>query len=121
MTTSTTNRDRLFMAQALELARRGIGLASPNPQVGAVIVEAGGERVIGRGVYTYDAMTHAEIHALHEAGEHARGGTLYLNLEPCAHQGRTPPCVDAVIAAGLPRVVVAMPDPNPPVPRPSPE
>ncbi len=101
------------MAQALELARRGTGLASPNPYVGAVIVDASGEKVVGRGVYTYDALTHAEIYALHEAGERARGGTLYINLEPCAHFGRTPPCVDEVIAAGLSRVVVGMADPNP--------
>ena len=101
------------MTQALELARRGIGMTSPNPCVGALIVDAGGEKVVGRGVYTYEGTTHAEIYALHEAGEQARGGTLYINLEPCCHQGRTPPCVDEVIASGLRRMVVAMADPNP--------
>jgi len=100
------------MRQALELAREGIALASPNPCVGAVIVSRTGE-VSGRGTHTYEGRKHAEILAIEEAGERARGATLYLNLEPCSHTGRTGPCADVVIAAGLQRVVVAMRDPNP--------
>ncbi|MBV8207800.1 MAG: bifunctional diaminohydroxyphosphoribosylaminopyrimidine deaminase/5-amino-6-(5-phosphoribosylamino)uracil reductase RibD [Acidobacteria bacterium] len=111
MPAATENRDRLYMAQALELARSASGLTSPNPSVGAVIVA--GERVVGRGVHTYEGVAHAEVHALDEAGPAARGATLYLNLEPCSHQGRTGPCVDHIIAAGIVRVVVAMRDPNP--------
>src|SRR6516164_5203711 len=100
------------MQQALELARRGIALASPNPRVGAVVVSASG-RLVGRGTHTYDGVKHAEVLALEVAGERAKGGTLYLNLEPCSHVGRTGPCVDAVISAGVKRVVAAMRDPNP--------
>ena len=113
MSARNENRDRLFMTQALELARRGIALSSPNPCVGAVVVASDGETVVGRGTYTYEAVTHAEIYALREVGERSRGGTLYINLEPCAHHGRTPPCVDEVIKSGIARAVVAMPDPNP--------
>jgi diaminohydroxyphosphoribosylaminopyrimidine deaminase/5-amino-6-(5-phosphoribosylamino)uracil reductase len=113
MTKTNENRERLFMAQALELARHGVGLASPNPCVGAVVVARDGETVVGRGAYTYEGLTHAEIHALREAGARARGGALYINLEPCAHHGRTPPCVDELIKAGIARAVVAMADPNP--------
>jgi diaminohydroxyphosphoribosylaminopyrimidine deaminase / 5-amino-6-(5-phosphoribosylamino)uracil reductase len=104
-------QDERFMQRVLELARQGIGLASPNPRVGAVVV-AGGE-VIGEGTYTYSGVKHAEITALEQAGERARGATLYLNLEPCSHQGRTGPCAEAVIKAGIARAVVAMQDPNP--------
>ena len=104
--------DQKYMEEALELARRGIALASPNPCVGAVIVSEGGE-VAGRGSHTYEGLKHAEILALEEAGERARGATLYLNLEPCSHTGRTGPCCDALIAAGVKRVVAAMRDPNP--------
>ena len=104
--------DEQFMRQAMELARAGIALASPNPCVGAVIVNAAGE-VVGRGTHTYEGRKHAEVLALEEAGEKARGATLYLNLEPCSHTGRTPPCADAVIAAGIQRVFLAMRDPNP--------
>jgi len=100
------------MQQALELAREGIALASPNPRVGAVIVAPGGE-VVGRGTYTYAALKHAEVLAIEQAGPRARGATLYINLEPCSHTGRTPPCADAVIQAGIRRVVLAMRDPNP--------
>src|SRR5271165_5148628 len=107
-----TTTDEQFMRQALELAREGIALASPNPCVGAVIVSRTGE-VSGRGTHTYEGRKHAEILAIEEAGERARGATLYLNLEPCSHTGRTGPCADVVIAAGLQRVVVAMRDPNP--------
>ena len=106
--------DQQFLRRALDLAREGIGLASPNPYVGAVIVDARGN-VVGTGVYTYDGKKHAEVLALGQAGDKARGGTLYINLEPHAHQGRTPPCADALIAAGIHRVVASMPDPNPKV------
>jgi len=88
------------MREAFDLARQGRGLASPNPMVGAVL-ERDGE-VVGRGFHTYAGLQHAEVIALAHAGEKARGATLYLNLEPCAHQGRTPPCADAIIAAASP-------------------
>ena len=104
--------DELFMREALDLARKGSGLASPNPCVGAVVVDERG-RIIGRGTHTYDNLKHAEVIALEEAGEKARGNTLYLTLEPCSHTGRTGPCADAVIAAGIHRVVCSMQDPNP--------
>lgn len=100
-----------LMDQALALAAEGTALASPNPRVGAVVTRDG--KVVGRGWHRYDQRTHAEELALQQAGELARGGTLYVNLEPCSHQGRTPPCADAVIAAGVQRVVAAMEDPNP--------
>jgi diaminohydroxyphosphoribosylaminopyrimidine deaminase / 5-amino-6-(5-phosphoribosylamino)uracil reductase len=106
--------DEPFLRRALDLARQGIGLTSPNPCVGAVIVDAKGA-IVGSGSHTYDGMKHAEILALEQAGEKARGATLYINLEPCSHQGRTGPCVDAVIAAGVSRVVASMQDPNPQV------
>src|SRR5271166_1982821 len=109
-----TTTDEQFMRQALELAREGIALASPNPCVGAVIVSRTGE-VSGRGTHTYEGRKHAEILAIEEAGERARGATLYLNLEPCSHTGRTGPCADAVIKAGIKRVFAAMRDPNPAV------
>lgn len=101
------------MREALDLARKGRALASPNPMVGALLVRDG--EVVGRGFHTYAGMYHAEIIALAEAGENARGATLYLNLEPCSHQGRTPPCVDALIKAGVARVVAPIEDPNPQV------
>ena len=100
-----------FMREALALARQGRALASPNPMVGAVVVRDG--EVVGRGFHTYAGVKHAEVIAMEEAGERARGATLYLNLEPCSHQGRTPPCVDAIIAAGVARVVAPIEDPNP--------
>src|SRR5579864_6565681 len=106
--------DEQHLHRALELARAGMGLASPNPYVGAVITDSHGN-VVGSGTYTYDAVKHAEILALEQAGTKARGGTLYINLEPHAHQGKTPPCTDALIAAGIRRVVASMPDPNPKV------
>jgi diaminohydroxyphosphoribosylaminopyrimidine deaminase/5-amino-6-(5-phosphoribosylamino)uracil reductase len=102
------------MARALELARKGTALAAPNPRVGGVVVNDAGE-VIGEGFHTYDGMKHGEILAMEQAGEAARGATLYVNLEPCSHQGRTGPCADAVIAAGIRKVVCAMRDPNPAV------
>src|SRR5271166_2271732 len=107
------NDDQLIQ-QALDLARAGIGLASPNPYVGAVIADAEGT-VVGSGTFTYDGVRHAEILALDAAGTKARGGTLYINLEPHAHQGRTPPCTDALINARIRRVVASMADPNPKV------
>jgi diaminohydroxyphosphoribosylaminopyrimidine deaminase/5-amino-6-(5-phosphoribosylamino)uracil reductase len=106
--------DEQFLYRALELARQGVGLASPNPHVGAVIADAQGN-VVGTGTYTYAGVKHAEILALAAAGEKARGATLYINLEPHSHQGRTAPCTDALIAAGIHRVVASMPDPNPKV------
>jgi diaminohydroxyphosphoribosylaminopyrimidine deaminase/5-amino-6-(5-phosphoribosylamino)uracil reductase len=100
-----------YMEQALDLARQGLGRTSPNPAVGAVIVNNG--EVVGRGFHTWSGVKHAEILALEEAGERARGATLYLTLEPCSHYGRTGPCADEVIRAGIRHVVVAMQDPNP--------
>jgi len=100
-----------WMRRALELARRGEALTSPNPMVGAVLVRNG--RVVGEGFHTYDGLRHAEIVALDAAGAAAKGSTLYINLEPCCHTGRTGPCTRALIAAKVARVVAAMPDPNP--------
>jgi len=104
--------DEQHMRRALDLARAGVGLVSPNPAVGAVVVDGSG-REVGAATHTYDGVKHAEVLALEQAGNAARGGTLYLNLEPCSHQGRTGPCADAVIAAGIRRVVCSMEDPNP--------
>jgi diaminohydroxyphosphoribosylaminopyrimidine deaminase/5-amino-6-(5-phosphoribosylamino)uracil reductase len=104
--------DEEFLRLAIDLAQRGMGLTSPNPNVGAVIVSDRGE-VVGSGSYTYEGVQHAEILALKQAGERARGATLYINLEPCSHQGRTGPCADALIAAGIRRVVGGVVDPNP--------
>src|ERR1035438_2755242 len=95
--------DEQLLHRALELARQGLGLASPNPYVGAVIAIPDGN-VVGTGTYTYSGVKHAEVLALEAAGSKARGATLYINLEPHAHQGRTPPCTDALIAAGIHRV-----------------
>jgi diaminohydroxyphosphoribosylaminopyrimidine deaminase/5-amino-6-(5-phosphoribosylamino)uracil reductase len=100
-----------YIDDALELAARGLGRVSPNPCVGAVIVA--GDAVVGRGFYTAAGVRHAEVLALDEAGEKARGATMYVTIEPHAHQGRTPPCTDAIIAAGIRRVVAPMEDPNP--------
>jgi diaminohydroxyphosphoribosylaminopyrimidine deaminase / 5-amino-6-(5-phosphoribosylamino)uracil reductase len=103
--------DTTFMRRALEVAERGRGLTSPNPLVGAVVVREG--RVVGEGAHLRAGGPHAEIEALGVAGESARGATLYVTLEPCAHHGRTPPCAPAVARAGIVRVVAAMKDPNP--------
>ncbi len=100
-----------FMEEAFKLARQGLGRTSPNPAVGAVVVCDG--EIAGRGYHLYAEKKHAEVTALEEAGERARGATLYITLEPCAHHGRTGPCSDVVIAAGIARVVAAMEDPNP--------
>jgi diaminohydroxyphosphoribosylaminopyrimidine deaminase / 5-amino-6-(5-phosphoribosylamino)uracil reductase len=105
------SHDTHFMEHALDLARKGIGLASPNPTVGCVIVKDGA--ILGEGSHQYDSKDHAEIVALKQAGERARGATLYVSLEPCNHTGRTGPCTEAIIAAGISRVVAAMEDPNP--------
>src|SRR4051812_46475963 len=100
-----------YMREALDLARKGRSLASPNPLVGAVVVHDG--EVVGRGFHTYAGMHHAELIALALAGDKARGSTLYVSLEPCSHQGRTPPCVSAIINSGVARVVAPISDPNP--------
>jgi diaminohydroxyphosphoribosylaminopyrimidine deaminase / 5-amino-6-(5-phosphoribosylamino)uracil reductase len=106
--------DEPLLQRALDLARQGIGLAAPNPYVGAVIADAHGN-VVGTGTYTYAGIKHAEILALEQAGPKARGGTLYINLEPHGHHGRTPPCTEALVKAGIHRVIASMPDPNPKV------
>jgi diaminohydroxyphosphoribosylaminopyrimidine deaminase / 5-amino-6-(5-phosphoribosylamino)uracil reductase len=100
-----------FMEHALELARKGIGLASPNPMVGCILVREG--RIVGEGFHQYEKRDHAEIVALKSASEKARGATMYVTLEPCNHTGRTGPCAEAIIAAGVSRVVAALEDPNP--------
>jgi diaminohydroxyphosphoribosylaminopyrimidine deaminase/5-amino-6-(5-phosphoribosylamino)uracil reductase len=110
--TSSREQDEAFLRRTLELARQGVGLTSPNPCVGAVIVDSEGQ-VAGEGWHTFAGIRHAEALALEKAGKRARGGILYVNLEPCSHQGRTGPCADAVIAAGVRRVVSCMQDPNP--------
>jgi diaminohydroxyphosphoribosylaminopyrimidine deaminase / 5-amino-6-(5-phosphoribosylamino)uracil reductase len=97
--------------RALELAERGRGKTGDHPLVGAVVVRDG--EVVGEGWYEYDGVRHAEVIALEQAGEAARGATLYVTLEPCSHHGRTPPCADAVVAAAVSRVVVGARDPNP--------
>lgn len=102
-----------YLSLALELAAKGAGQASPNPLVGAVLVRDG--EVVGQGFHTYAGVKHAEILAMEEAGERARGATLYVTLEPCSHTGRTGPCADAVIHCGVAKVVAAMEDPNPQV------
>ena len=114
---TTDPQAEIWMNHALELARQGEALASPNPMVGAVAVQeaAHGGRVVGEGFHTYAGLRHAEIVALQAAGAAARGSTLYVNLEPCCHLGRTGPCTAAIIAAGVRRVVVAITDPNPAV------
>jgi diaminohydroxyphosphoribosylaminopyrimidine deaminase/5-amino-6-(5-phosphoribosylamino)uracil reductase len=114
------DRDIYWMKRALELARRGIGVSSPNPAVGCVILDRGGQ-VVGEGWHEYDLLDHAEVGALKEARQHAltrqedrlKGGTAYVTLEPCNHTGRTGPCTQALIAAGIGRVVAATHDPNP--------
>lgn len=110
-------QDSIWIERALELARRGIGLASPNPVVGCVLVDSTGQ-LIGEGWHEYDRLDHAEVAALKAAalsGGNTKNGTAYVTLEPCNHTGRTPPCTEALIQAGLSRVVVATRDPNPAV------
>lgn len=103
--------DRTMMQRCIELARRALGRTTPNPLVGSVVVRDG--EIVGEGFHPGAGQPHAEIFALRQAGEKARGATLYVNLEPCNHYGRTPPCSEAVIAAGVAKVVVGMIDPNP--------
>jgi diaminohydroxyphosphoribosylaminopyrimidine deaminase/5-amino-6-(5-phosphoribosylamino)uracil reductase len=101
-----------WMRRALQLAALGQGRTSPNPMVGAVVLDAAGT-LVGEGIHARAGAPHAEVGALLQAGERAHGGTLVVSLEPCCHHGRTPPCTEAVIAAGVARVVVAMTDPDP--------
>lgn len=103
--------DEQYMRIALKLARRGMGATSPNPMVGALIVK--NDQIVSRGYHPMAGEPHAEVFALRRAGELARGATLYVTLEPCCHYGRTPPCTDAIIKAGIGRVVCSMEDPNP--------
>jgi diaminohydroxyphosphoribosylaminopyrimidine deaminase/5-amino-6-(5-phosphoribosylamino)uracil reductase len=100
-----------YMAEALAEAAKGAGQTSPNPTVGAIVVRDG--QIVGRGYHVWSRMSHAEVEALQEAGDKAHGATVYVTLEPCAHQGRTGPCANALIQAGVARVVAAMEDPNP--------
>ena len=105
--------DEFYMKRALRLARRGEAWVSPNPMVGAVIVRRG--RIIGEGYHQKFGGNHAEINAISHASEPIKGATIYINLEPCTHYGKTPPCIDSVIAAKPARVVIGTPDPNPAV------
>ena len=105
--------DYQFMARAIRLAEKGIFTTHPNPRVGAVVTNNG--VVVGEGYHQFAGGPHAEVHALKQAGKYAKGGTLYINLEPCSHHGRTPPCSTEVVKAGIARVVIAMEDPNPQV------
>ncbi|MBT8768015.1 bifunctional diaminohydroxyphosphoribosylaminopyrimidine deaminase/5-amino-6-(5-phosphoribosylamino)uracil reductase RibD [Metapseudomonas boanensis] len=107
------SNDQAYMARALELARKGIYSTHPNPRVGCVIVRGG--QIVGEGWHVRAGEPHAEVHALRQAGNLARGATAYVTLEPCSHHGRTPPCADALVTAGVARVVAAMQDPNPQV------
>jgi diaminohydroxyphosphoribosylaminopyrimidine deaminase/5-amino-6-(5-phosphoribosylamino)uracil reductase len=109
--TTATERDAQHLLRAIELARRARGQTSPNPMVGAVVVKDG--RVIGEGITQPPGESHAEVIALEEAAGHTAGATMYVSLEPCCHQGRTPPCTDAIVAAGIARVVIASDDPTP--------
>src|SRR5207248_8940647 len=108
-----TADDQRWMSLALALGRRGLGRTSPNPAVGAVVVKDG--VIVGRGWTQPGGRPHAETEALKRAGKEAKGATLYVTLEPCSHQGKTPPCVDAIIRSGIARVVSALEDPNPQV------
>ncbi len=105
--------DEKYMRIAIELAEKGKGRTSPNPMVGAVIVK--NDEIVGTGYHQRAGTPHAEIHAITEAGEKAKDSTMYVNLEPCSHYGRTPPCTDAIIKAGISKVIIAMTDPNPKV------
>jgi len=108
-----SEKDIKFMQLALELARQGLGKTSPNPAVGAVIVKDG--KIVGQGFHKKAGTEHAEVLALQQAGEEARGATIYVTLEPCSHFGKTPPCAPALVKAGIKRVIIACLDPNPKV------
>ncbi|WP_018982964.1 bifunctional diaminohydroxyphosphoribosylaminopyrimidine deaminase/5-amino-6-(5-phosphoribosylamino)uracil reductase RibD [Salinimonas chungwhensis] len=111
---ASVEQDYFWMAQAIRLAQKGDFTTSPNPRVGCIILNHNGDKV-GEGWHLRAGSPHAEVYALHQAGEQAIGGTAYVTLEPCSHHGRTPPCAQALIAANVQRVVVAMTDPNPQV------
>ena len=106
-----TSFDREMMLRCLHLARRALGRTSPNPLVGSVVVRE--SKIVGEGFHPSSGQPHAEVFALREAGDQARAATVYVSLEPCNHYGRTPPCTDALIAAGVAKVVVGMVDPDP--------
>lgn len=108
-----SEKDEMYMKKALRLAKKGEGFTSPNPMVGAVVVKD--DEIVGEGYHQYYGGPHAEVYALDEAGKMARGGTIYVTLEPCSHHGKTPPCSLKIINSGIKRVVVAMQDPNPEV------
>lgn len=103
--------DSMYMSMALQLAKGAMGQTSPNPMVGAILVKD--ESIVGMGAHLKAGEAHAEVHAIRMAGEKAKGATLYVTLEPCSHHGKTPPCVEAILTAGIQRVVVAVLDPNP--------
>ena len=105
------DKDTTYMNEAIALARQAIGRTAPNPSVGALVVKDG--QIVGRGFHPKAGKPHAEVYALEEAGDNARGATLYVTLEPCNHYGKTPPCTEAIIKAGISRVVVGTLDPNP--------
>lgn len=113
MTTTDTYRHQYYMQQAIELAKKGLYTTRPNPRVGCVIVKD--NKIVGRGYHYQAGEPHAEVFALREAAEQACNATVYVTLEPCSHYGRTPPCADALIAAGVATVVIAVTDPNPKV------
>jgi diaminohydroxyphosphoribosylaminopyrimidine deaminase / 5-amino-6-(5-phosphoribosylamino)uracil reductase len=108
-----SEKDSQYMRKCLELAERGRGAVEPNPMVGAIIVSGG--RIVGRGWHQRYGGAHAEVEALRSAGDRARGATMYVSLEPCNHFGKTPPCTEAILDAGVAKVVIGMPDPNPAV------
>src|SRR3954468_4634779 len=108
--TTATERDAQHLLRAIELAGRARGQTSPNPMVGAVVVKDG--RIIGEGITQPPGESHAEVVALEAASGHTAGATMYVSLEPCCHQGRTPPCTEAILEAGISRVVVASDDPS---------
>lgn len=109
--TDFTPDDYLFMTRALRLAEQGLYTATPNPRVGCVIVKDG--KVVGEGAHLKAGLPHAEVYALQQAGAEAKGATVYVTLEPCGHHGRTPPCAEALVKAGVAKVITAMQDPNP--------
>src|SRR3954451_3985281 len=108
--TAATATDQTLLARAIDLAGRGVGHVTPNPAVGAVVAQGG--EIVGEGWHEVYGGPHAEVNALRAAGEAARGATLYVSLEPCCHEGQTPPCTDAIVAAGIARVVVGSDDPS---------